>query len=815
MKKVLFTILALVLLIGMTIPMAIPAGAEESDTIYGITTSGEIYKLDPITGAVVLLDTVENCPTNITVGADSVSGPNGLAYCELTNRIYYTEYYANADNVNVDDAQTSLYFIDLDEGNEVFAGYLPGEIACADIYNGLYYYIAGGPQLSFTDDLYEVAFKTDGTIDTITEHLDITGVANHSWGFWGDIAIWDGVIYGFGDCKVAGHDNEFFKVNCDGTGFDLIAQTNYNLQLAFGLDGTLYGHSFQTKDNYVVTWDADAGTVTSTPLSTSLYSFTDLASGSTCTEIDTYSICGYKYADWEGEQIPLPDWEIILEQWDGDSFEPFATTATDENGKYCFTDLPAGKYRVSETLKDGWDQVYPDSEGENEGAHIVVLPGGETYAETDTVLYGTQRENPGHNGLYEINFDTQEATRLFDAGGSANSPNGLGFDSVNKRLYYMKVTEPTGPSNLYFYDLEAGTETMAGLNLTNTVVVGAGFYNGAYYYIPNLTADLHKVDLNPDGTAASDTAVWADFNGDNPAVYRFGDFAINRDGMLYSSTNGTSGSTAEFFKLDVNTGEYTLITTDPSRALNLQVSFGSDGTLYAHNAGTGEFYTVDLATGELSSIGYIESDRQAHELFSDLASGTQPMYYNFVNTPKLCCFDETAWAAQDKPTTTRFVTDKGNWATYVKYTVGNSTESDPAKFPLYAGQTHYAGDLLLWNDGNTLYAKYVASGEAGDYAPKGYCGGTWTGLTEYHLQVVDEFDGFNAYRTYNKNKGYGSPIPGQFDTIWEGDKVAETGPISINIDGCTNGDVYIAAHAVMWWCGYDCDTLAEIGPQPE
>ncbi|MFA5450565.1 MAG: PKD domain-containing protein, partial [Dehalococcoidales bacterium] len=58
--------------------------------------------------------------------------------------------------------------------------------------------------------------------------------------------------------------------------------------------------------------------------------------------VDTYDICGYKYAEWEEALIPMPGWEVTLEKWNGEYFEPYATTYTDEFGKYCFTDLPAG-----------------------------------------------------------------------------------------------------------------------------------------------------------------------------------------------------------------------------------------------------------------------------------------------------------------------------------------------------------------------------------------------------------------------------------------------------------------------------------------
>lgn len=280
----------------------------------------------------------------------------------------------------------------------------------------------------------------------------------------------------------------------------------------------------------------------------------------------------------------------------------------------------------------------------NIAAHAVVS--NEQGAE-ETILYGTQRENGSNNGLFKIDLESGTQEFLFNAGGSGNSPNALGFDPVNERLYYMKFSGNDGPSTLYFHELGSNTENEAGL-FTDELVVGASFYDGAYYYIPNLTAELHKVTLNSDGTVNEDIILYSDFNGTSDAVYRYGDFAISNDGILYSSSNGTSGSTAEFFKLDIETGVYTLIADEntTNTALGLQVSFGSDGTLFAHNAGSGEFFTVNLDDGVLTSLGSFSNIG----LFSDLASGAL-----FILQ------EETAWGDGE-----RFV-EKGNWGTFFMY----------------------------------------------------------------------------------------------------------------------------------------------------
>ena len=190
--------------------------------------------------------------------------------------------------------------------------------------------------------------------------------------------------------------------------------------------------------------------------------------------------------------------------------------------------------------------------------------------------------------------------------------------------------------------------------------------------------------------------------------------------------------------------------------------------------------------------------------------GADPAGYDFHNTPTKYCREETAWAADGAPGADRFVPDKGNWATYVIYSKDASTSLDyPVAFDLYAGQTNLAGRLYVCNDADTLYIKYSAFGQDDEYVA-GYCG-EWTGLTEYHLQVVDEFADFNPYRAANKNKGYGAPIPGQFEFKDSFDpEESETDWIEVDISNYVDGDIYIAAHAVLLWCGCDCDALAKI-----
>lgn len=87
---------------------------------------------------------------------------------------------------------------------------------------------------------------------------------------------------------------------------------------------------------------------------------------------------------------------------------------------------------------------------------------------------------------------------------------------------------------------------------------------------------------------------------------------------MFGSTLGTGSSPAEFFKIDLMTGDYEVIST--TSALNLQLAFGPDGTLYGHITGSGEFFIVDPSDGSTTLIGFIEDSRQ----FTDIASVAGP-----------------------------------------------------------------------------------------------------------------------------------------------------------------------------------------------
>lgn len=85
------------------------------------------------------------------------------------------------------------------------------------------------------------------------------------------------------------------------------------------------------------------------------------------------SICGIKFNDLNGNGIKdsgepgLENWEIKL------SGPANQTITTDSNGEYCFTNLAAGNYTVSETNQNNWQQTFPSSPG----SHNISLSAGQ------------------------------------------------------------------------------------------------------------------------------------------------------------------------------------------------------------------------------------------------------------------------------------------------------------------------------------------------------------------------------------------------------------------------------------------------------
>lgn len=97
------------------------------------------------------------------------------------------------------------------------------------------------------------------------------------------------------------------------------------------------------------------------------------------------TIHGYKWddqdenGDQDGDELTLAGWTINLYESDGDGGynpEPIDSMVTDSGsehfGWYWFEHLFPGEYKVCEVPQTGWNQTYPDNEGED--CHLLFLP---------------------------------------------------------------------------------------------------------------------------------------------------------------------------------------------------------------------------------------------------------------------------------------------------------------------------------------------------------------------------------------------------------------------------------------------------------
>lgn len=265
------------------------------------------------------------------------------------------------------------------------------------------------------------------------------------------------------------------------------------------------------------------------------------------------------------------------------------------------------------------------------------------------IIYGIER-NTGD--IYAVDVVAGTASLEFSsvAPPATNvSPNGLGFDNLNERMYYANYRSGVSPRTLYNYDYGDALEYVSGeIGAENAA---ADFYVGKYYYMDSFPAtdDLYEVTFNADGTILANTKV-ADISGNSHAWTFNGDIAI-KDEILHGWGHCSIHGEFEFFTYDLSSLNF--VVHNIIFQESLQLAFGSDGILYGHRSGgTGDFYEINTADGSVS--GPITMSEGSQFLYTDCASGL--ICESVTET-------ETAWGAG-----VRFV-EQGNWGTYFMYTV--------------------------------------------------------------------------------------------------------------------------------------------------
>ena len=226
-----------------------------------------------------------------------------------------------------------------------------------------------------------------------------------------------------------------------------------------------------------------------------------------------------------------------------------------------------------------------------------------------------------NNLIWEIDPVGQTSQAVYETGLTGQS-NAFAFDTVRDQMFFIDAN-----NDLYYWNHAttiARVATAAQLGVaSSTQPWNAAYYADAFWFFNTESDQFNKVSLTYSGgssTPGFDSLTTYNINGipynSTPGDRnRFGDIAIiagGRDaGMLYAATAWPTNTDGLFYSLDLKTltttGTATLIkgagVPDGNGNPNLQLSFNGDySTLYGHDYNGAKWYTVDLATGDLTEI---------------------------------------------------------------------------------------------------------------------------------------------------------------------------------------------------------------------
>ncbi|UCG58648.1 MAG: hypothetical protein JSU70_03870 [Phycisphaerales bacterium] len=260
------------------------------------------------------------------------------------------------------------------------------------------------------------------------------------------------------------------------------------------------------------------------------------------------------------------------------------------------------------------------------------------------ILYGTARtaSPPWDIGdIYKIDTEAKTSTPLVDISAAldpdappvdplaADSPNGNALDSELCRFYFTTFTSPGTPANrsgpasqLYYVDLDlddGGSFVVIWAGALKWHASDGAFYDDKYWYIGHGRRSLRAVSFRRDGTIEQDKVVTKiQLPGPKPTFLSFGDIEFDGSGTLYltGAIKNQEDQRVRYVSgtVDIDTGDFDEIGESPGVYWG-QIGFGPDGVLYGHDAGSGEFYTVDTFDGSVTTI-FEDKDRT----FTDLAS---------------------------------------------------------------------------------------------------------------------------------------------------------------------------------------------------
>lgn len=249
---------------------------------------------------------------------------------------------------------------------------------------------------------------------------------------------------------------------------------------------------------------------------------------------------------------------------------------------------------------------------------VVLVPAPrEAEAQTPSgVIYGID----DNSTIWEID-PVNRTINVVNETGLSGLSNSMGYDSVRDQFFFIWTSTGDAIQNsLRFWDRsntgpttvpEVANQINMGLTPGTAQPANAAFYDDAYWFIPSGSSILHKVEFNYTGDAPTGTTLDVyDLSTYVAPTYipgGFGDIAITNTGILY----GSQGQGGRFFSINLSllgsTANiiYTEIKPPEVGVSGLQLSFSSDySTLYGHFTEGGTWHTVDVTTGDITSLDF-------------------------------------------------------------------------------------------------------------------------------------------------------------------------------------------------------------------
>jgi protocatechuate 3,4-dioxygenase beta subunit len=466
------------------------------------------------------------------------------------------------------------------------------------------------------------------------------------------------------------------------------------------------------------------------------------------------TISGEKFNDLTGIGAFLPG-DPGLQGWTIDLLNAagaiVATTVTDANGNYSFTDVGPGTYTVQEVLQSGWIQTFPappgtytftatsgsDQSGLLFGNFQLVTFAGQVYNDLNGDGSNDGGTDPGLQG-WTINlldpFGNVVATTTSDVNGNYSFANvGPGMytiQEVNQSGWYQ--TQPVNPPGTYTVQAISSTNP-SGLNFGNFQLVNI---SGEVYNDLNDNGHLDPGEpglqgwtvllLDPAGNTVATTT--SDANGNYQFDNLFpGTFTIEE--IVQQGWTQTQPVNPNYYTVTTQSG-----TNDTG--LNFGNFFNKEtlsGQVYNDLNGSGSFVAGDPPLAGWTITLYNSSGTQVAQTTS-AADGSYsfvavtPQDYTVVETvmPGWVCTQPGASATYTVPKTGGTVNhlDYGNFQTVsVSGNVYNDLNGNGQQDPGEPGLKGWTVEVV--NSGGTVVASAVTNG-SGKYTITGVGPGSFT-----------------------------------------------------------------------------------------